>query len=76
MPDGIVSTWLPTQIANEIYEYKDSHFDSWENLYNYISGVDGGTIRVDNWRWLFLSYFNDPDVKAAYEVSSHQQVGS
>lgn len=73
MPDGIVSTWLPTQIANEIHEYKVSHFSEWDDIHKYLIGVDEGTIRVDNLRWVFMSYFNDPAVKAAYEVPSYRQ---
>ena len=73
MPDGIVSTWLPTQIANEIHEYRDSHFPDWNNLYEFLTSVNDGSRRVDNLRWIFTSYFNDPVVKAAYEVSGNIQ---
>lgn len=64
-PDGLISTWLPPMLARSSTEYwSHVHFNSWEVLYEHIRQIDNGDIEVDKLKWIFVSYFNDPSVKA------------
>lgn len=63
MPDGVVSTWLPSQVSDTLYDYVGCHFGDWPTLYDYIRKVDLGIIGVDNFKWIFLSYHYDNKVK-------------
>jgi hypothetical protein len=77
-PDGVdVSTWLPNQLATSIEDYNENCiFDNWNKLYNYIRNVDMGMVEVDKFKWLFINYFNDPDVRKAYESPNFEQIRS
>lgn len=71
MPDGIdVSTWLPAQIGNHWGSFFDDSFTTMEELYERIRSIDSGDAEVDNFKWIFLSYFNDKVVKN--EFPDHQ----
>lgn len=74
LPDGAgTSTWLPVQVAKSMDEYLDSVFYDWKSLYQRLLDIDAGRVRVDNYKWIFLSYFNDLAVKAVLdEIPSHQ----
>ena len=72
MPDGVtVSTWLPTQVANSIEDFSHNCFEVWSDLYEYLNKINAGTTSVDNFKWLFLSYFNDEKVKAIFNDLSN-----
>lgn len=74
MPDGVITTWLPAQIASSIAEYKQCHFGGWESLYEFLREVDAGSRCVDNYKWIFMSYHNDPKVrKELHELPSDRQ---
>lgn len=76
-PDGFdVSTWLPVQLASSPKEYRENHlFVNWSDLYSYVRGVDNGSLKVDNYKWIFITYNEDMDVRKAYE-SDLEQVGT
>jgi len=63
MPDGVISTWLPLELASTLEEYRDSQFQSWSDLYSYLKAIDSGEKDVDKLKWLFLSYHNDSRIK-------------
>jgi len=63
MPDGVVSTWIPAQVASTLDEYvSHCHFGTWDELYDYVIAVDSGKLDVDKFKWIFISYYEDPDV--------------
>lgn len=81
-PDGTISTWLPNMLLDSVLfdtrsvgpklDYFDHcHFADWESLYVYLEGVDNGTVEVNKFKWLFMSYFDNDLVKAQNEVSDH-----
>jgi hypothetical protein len=68
-PDGLISTWLPPMLANTSQDYwANNHFNEWGPLYEHLRGINEGTAKVDNLKWIFLTYFNDPDVKPKTEL--------
>lgn len=69
LPDGMdTSTWLPAQVGNSFWS---NSFSTMEELSSKIMSIDAGDADVDNYEWIFLSYFNDEDV--INEFSNHQQ---
>lgn len=66
MPEGVVSTWIPAQVADTLQEYKESHFPNWDSLYQYLTALDAGELEVDKFKWIFLSYHNDSLVQEEY----------
>jgi nucleoside 2-deoxyribosyltransferase len=73
-PDGCdISTWLPVQLASSPGEYRENHlFTNWFDLYSYIRGVDNGSLKVDNYKWIFITYSEDMDVRNTYESDFEQ----
>lgn len=67
-PDGIISTWLPPMLARSSTEFFDHvHFGQLYQLHEYVQQVDAGIAKVDKLKWIFLTYFNDCDIKAHVE---------
>lgn len=60
LPDGIdSSTWLPAQLGPSFFE---NSFVKMEDLYDRIRSIDSGDTKVDNFEWIFLSYFNNEEI--------------
>lgn len=60
LPDGLAtSTWAPAQIGPSFF---DNSFTTIDALYNRVRSIDSGFGSVDNFEWMFLSYFNDEGI--------------
>jgi hypothetical protein len=67
-PDGLISTWLPPMLAPNAEDYWSRvHFNEWDALYAHLRGIDDGSSGVDNLKWIFITYFNDPDIRKRME---------
>lgn len=66
LPDGFdTSTWLPAQIPS----FFENSFTTMDKLYKRVLSINSGDVIVDNFEWMFLSYFNNKEVK--HEFSNH-----
>lgn len=67
MPDGLdSSTWLPVQFSGGFFSsfYEESYFRGWDSLYQRIRDIDGQVREIDKAKWVFATYFNDPDIQS------------
>lgn len=71
-PQELGSTWLPVMVADNPTTVYDHIFKTWDELYLYLTAVDYGSLTpMDRYKWLFISYFNDVDVRSAHEVPNN-----
>ena len=53
--ERIPSMWLCDQFATP-KTIKNTFFDSWEGLHEYLKSVDNATVEIDPIKWIFLSW--------------------
>ncbi len=70
LPDGAdTSTWLPAQLNKScFYEFYDDSFATMNALYDRVRLIDSGDVDVNSLEWLFLSYFDNEDVKNEFSI--------
>jgi len=64
LPEGYdTSTWIPAQLNKSLNRFFEDSFTNIDDLYNRVKSIDSGDAKVNNLEWLFLSYFNNKDIK-------------
>jgi len=70
-PDGIPSTWAFHQFSDP-KTMKDVFYPDWESLIEKLKLIDTGTIELDPFQWISISYFKPDVARWQKNVSSNQ----